>query len=450
MMNSNLGRRLALTLAAVSLTLGSVAQRELSLVKAQTLGVENAYAMQRARIEVQVAKRDVKELLATGLPQVSASFDMNQFLDIPTQVAPASAFNPNAPEDEVAEFAFGTTQSATLGVNATQLIFSGSYLVGLKAAKVFAEAKDLALDASELETRRLVAEAYATALAAEANVATLDQALTLVKTSESELRSLAAEGFAQSVDADQLQLTRQALEQQLASARLQAELTLKLVLFQCGLDVTEEVTLTDNLEALTALHVPEAAPAALNVHALPSLEEQRRYLALAQLDVQNRRAEGLPQVAAFYTNSAQTFRDPDFPALAEQNKWYPAQIVGLSMSMPIWTSGGGKQRVEKAKLQVLTAESGLAQLESAARLEFEGAKAAFLDAQSALKNAKEQRALASRILTQIESGHKEGVRSSFELNTAQNQLIEAEGNLIGAQWTWISARERLIASNPLP
>ena len=151
MMNSNLGRRLALTLAAVSLTLGSVAQRELSLVKAQTLGVENAYAMQRARIEVQVAKRDVKELLATGLPQVSASFDMNQFLDIPTQVAPASAFNPNAPEDEVAEFAFGTTQSATLGVNATQLIFSGSYLVGLKAAKVFAEAKDLALDASELE-----------------------------------------------------------------------------------------------------------------------------------------------------------------------------------------------------------------------------------------------------------------------------------------------------------
>jgi outer membrane protein TolC len=83
-------------------------------------------------------------------------------------------------------------------------------------------------------------------------------------------------------------------------------------------------------------------------------------------------------------------------------------------------------------------------------LEFEGAKAAFLDAQSALKNAKEQRALASRILTQIESGHKEGVRSSFELNTAQNQLIEAEGNLIGAQWTWISARERLIASNPLP
>ena len=450
MMNPHLGRRLALTLAAVSLTLGSVAQRELSLVKAQTLGAENAYAMQRARIDVQVAKRDVKELLATGLPQVTASFDVNHFLDIPTQVVPASSFDPTAPDDIVLELSFGTTQTATAGLNATQLIFSGSYLVGLKASQVFADAKALAVDATEVETRRLVAEAYATALAAEANVETLDRALTLVTSSEQELRELANEGLVESVDADQLQLTRQALEQQLGTARLQAELTKQLLLFQCGLDVDEDVVLTDDLEALTAVAVPEAVQASLNLSGIPSLEEQRRYLALAELDVQNRRAEGLPQVAAFYSNSTQAFRDPEFPVLADQNNWYPSQIVGLSVNMPIWTSFGGKQRVEKAKLQVLTAESGLEQMESAARLEHANAKATFLDAQAALGTAKAQRDLASRILTRIESGHKEGVRSSFELNTAQNQLLEAEGNLIGAQLAWLTAQQRLIASNPRP
>jgi len=450
MMNPHLGRRLALTLAAVSLTLGSVAQRELSLVKAQTLGAENAYAMQRARIDVQVAKRDVKELLATGLPQVTASFDVNHFLDIPTQVVPASSFDPTAPDDIVLELSFGTTQTATAGLNATQLIFSGSYLVGLKASQVFADAKALAVDATEVETRRLVAEAYATALAAEANVETLDRALTLVTSSEQELRELANEGLVESVDADQLQLTRQALEQQLGTARLQAELTKQLLLFQCGLDVDEDVVLTDDLEALTAVAVPEAVQASLNLSGIPSLEEQRRYLALAELDVQNRRAEGLPQVAAFYSNSTQAFRDPEFPVLADQNNWYPSQVVGLSVNMPIWTSFGGKQRVEKAKLQVLTAESGLEQMESAARLEHANAKATFLDAQAALGTAKAQRDLASRILTRIESGHKEGVRSSFELNTAQNQLLEAEGNLIGAQLAWLTAQQRLIASNPRP
>ena len=450
MMNPHTGLRLAFALASFSLTLGSFAQRELSLVKAQTLGVENAYAMQRARIDVQVAQRDVKEILATGLPQVNASFDFNHFLDIPTQVVPASSFDPTAPDDIVLELSFGTTQSATVGLNATQLIFSGSYLVGLKASQVLADAKALAVDASEVETRRLVAEAYVTALAAEANVETLDRALTLVKSSEQELRELANEGLVESVDADQLQLTRQTIEQQLGTARLQEALTKKLLLFQCGLEVNESVVLTDNLESLTAVAVPEAVQAQLNLSAIPALEEQRRYLALAELDVQNRRAEGLPQVAAFYSNSSQAFRDPEFPVLADQNNWYPSQIVGLSVNMPIWTSFGGKQRVEKAKLQVLTAESGLEQMESAARLEHANAKATFLDAQAALKTAEAQRDLADRILTRIESGHKEGVRSSFELNTAQNQLLEAEGNLIGAQLAWLTAQQRLIASNPRP
>ena len=245
-------------------------------------------------------------------------------------------------------------------------------------------------------------------------------------------------------------MTRQALAQQLNTARLQADLTKKLLLFQCGLEVDGTVTLTDSLEGLTAQSVPEAMQSQLNLAANPALEEQRRYVALAELDVLNRRAEALPQVAAFYSNSSQTFRDPDFPVLEDQANWYPSQIVGLSVNMPIWTSFGGRQRVEKAKLAVLTAESGLSQMESAARLEFDNARATFLDAQAALSNAKEQRALADNILTRIEAGHKEGVRSSFELNTAQNQLLEAEGNLIGAQLAWLTAQQRLIASNPRP
>jgi len=214
--------------------------------------------------------------------------------------------------------------------------------------------------------------------------------------------------------------------------------------------VDQEVELTDSLEALTAEAVPEAVVERFNASTLPALEAQRRYVALAELDVQNRRAEGLPQIAAFYSNSTQAFRDPEFPVLADQGNWYPSQVVGLSVNMPVWTSFGGRQRVEKAKLQVLTAQSGLDQLESASRLAFANARATFFDAEAALANAREQRALAQRILARIEAGHREGVRSSFELNTAQNQLLEAEGTLIGAQLAWLTAQQRLIASNPRP
>ena len=430
-------------------TAGS-AQTSLSLAEAQDKALDQAYAMERALIDVEVAKRDVKELLATGLPQVTGSVDFNHFIDIPTQVVPASSFDPTAPEDMVLEFSFGTTQSLTAGLNATQLIFSGSYLVGVQAAKVLADAKDLAVERTAVDTRRMVAEAYTTALAAQANVATLDKALTLVAQSESELRAMSEEGFLESVDADRLTLTRQTLEQQLGTSRLQAELTAKLLLFQCGLPVDLDVELTDTLEDLTQAEVPAAVQAQLNLATVPSLQEQQQYVALAELDVKNLRAEGLPQIAGFYSTSQQAFRDPDFPVLEDQNNWYPNQIVGLSMSMPVWTSFGGRQRVEKAKLQVLNAQIGYRQMVEVAKLEFDNAKATFLDAEAALRTAREQRDLASRILENIEVGHKEGVRSSFELNDAQNQLIESEGNLIGAQLAWLNAQQRLIASNPQP
>ena len=106
MMTRILSQSAAAVALCCSISQGAVAQLSLSLEQAQTLGVEQAYAMQRARIDVEVAQRDVKELLATGLPQVNASFDFNHFLDIPTQVVPASSFDPTAPEDLVLELAF--------------------------------------------------------------------------------------------------------------------------------------------------------------------------------------------------------------------------------------------------------------------------------------------------------------------------------------------------------
>ena len=108
----------------VAPTVGS-AQTSLSLAEAQDKALDQAYAMERALIDVEVAKRDVKELLATGLPQVTGSVDFNHFIDIPTQVVPASSFDPAATEDMVLEFSFGTTQSLTAGLNVTQLIFNG-------------------------------------------------------------------------------------------------------------------------------------------------------------------------------------------------------------------------------------------------------------------------------------------------------------------------------------
>ena len=205
--------------------------------QAQELGVAHAYAMQRARIDVAMAERDIKELLATGLPQVKASFDFNHFLDIPTQVVPASSFDPLASEDLVLELAFGTTQTMTAGLNASQLVFSGSYLVGLKASQVFADAKALAVDATELETRTLVADAYVTALAAEPTwmLGPIFGADDFVGRGID--RAWLRKDWWNRWTQTNFNFQDSRLEQQLTTAHTQADLTTQLLLFQCGLEV---------------------------------------------------------------------------------------------------------------------------------------------------------------------------------------------------------------------
>ena len=51
----------------------------ISLEQAQKIGLEKAFAVQYADLDKQKSERDVKELLATGLPQVSIVADYSQY-----------------------------------------------------------------------------------------------------------------------------------------------------------------------------------------------------------------------------------------------------------------------------------------------------------------------------------------------------------------------------------
>ena len=63
-----------------------------SLEEAQAIALENAFAMQYAALDRSKAERDVKEILATGLPQINLVADYSQYIDIPTQVAGGDVF----------------------------------------------------------------------------------------------------------------------------------------------------------------------------------------------------------------------------------------------------------------------------------------------------------------------------------------------------------------------
>jgi outer membrane protein TolC len=462
-------RRLV-SLIFIGLAAAGTAQesRQLTLAEATTIALENAYAVQYARLDQEKARRDVKELTATGLPQLNLIADYSQYIDIPTQVVPADAFgfpdylveflggvaeetgvplNAPAPDpDGLSELQFGNEHTANVGIQASQLIFSGSYFVGLQASRLYAESRAQAIERTADEVRKAVAEAYHAVCAAKENGAMLAEMKLAIAAQLEETRALQQAGFLDATAVDQLALALKDLEQQADYADMQTALLQAVLAYQIGLNPATRIEPKEDLAALAGqASGAELLSRAFNPMAMPGLREQQAFVELAGLDVKNQQAAGLPQIAAFYNfqqnaqRSAWDFFDPD-------GAWYDVQLWGVNFSMPLWTSFGGKQRVEKAKIEEYRAQIGYQQMEQAASLEFLAAKGEYENALRQEQNREEALGLAQRIYNRVETGHQEGVNSSFELADARNRLIEAKGGLIGARLTTLNARVRLQAA----
>jgi outer membrane protein TolC len=213
-----------------------------------------------------------------------------------------------------------------------------------------------------------------------------------------------------------------------------------------GIGLADDLTVTERLQdLLNNGQELEWMSRPFNANALPGIQEQQVYLDLAGLNVKNQQAQGWPQIAAFYTNQANAQRDA-FNFLNSDEKWYPVQLWGVNFSMPLWTSFGGHQAVEKKKIEEERARIGLMQLTQAAEMEFVNAKAAFTNATAVLNNARRGEEIAQKIYTQTEIGFNEGVVSSFEWNESRNGLLEARGKRLGAELEWLNARVALQAA----
>ena len=242
--------------ALVALTFAQETQN-FSLAQAQNYALENNYDKVNAESDLLIAKKKVWETTGIGLPQVNFEAKIQNFIDLPTSLIPASAFNPSAPADEYAELKFGTNYNNSATITANQLLFDGSYLVGLKASKVYKEFSEKNITKTEIQVKEDVAQAYYLVLVAEKNKKILEEVATTTEKLLNETTKIYEEGFAEEQNVDQLKLTLNDINNSLAYAEQQLSIAKNLLKFQLGYEIKNKIGLTDNIEALLKLTDPE-------------------------------------------------------------------------------------------------------------------------------------------------------------------------------------------------
>ncbi|MCT4581574.1 MAG: TolC family protein [Flavobacteriales bacterium] len=416
----------------------SFSQQSFTLKQAQDYALEHNQEVLNADLDLQIAEKKVWETTASGLPQISAKGELQNFIDIPTTVLPANAFNPMAPADELVGVKFGTDYNVTGTLQVSQLLFSGNYLVGLQAAKTYTSLSKQMKDKSEQEVKSSVANAYYTVLVLQENVVTLDSTLLKMKELLKTTQILVDNKVMESTNASQLRLSVLQVENGITKVKSQLEVSYSLLKMEMGMDLTTAITLADTYADITnsaANYADEKFASANNID-YQLLETQ---LKLNELSLKNTKANYLPSLAAFLSHQQVAMRN-DFDFFDGDKDWFPTTVWGLTLNIPIFSSGQRASQVSQAKLEVQKTENTMAQLDKGLQLQYIQFSSQYNSAKDAFETQQQAVAVAKEILNSTEIKYKEGVVSSMELTQAQNQLLQAQTDLTNAGFELIKAK----------
>jgi|TARA_Y100000385_G_scaffold214684_1_gene223242 outer membrane protein TolC len=421
----------------------------LSLQDAINYALKNNRNAKNAQRSVEAANELKWETIASGLPQIGVSLDYNYWLKQQISLIPSEFFGGNP--GEFSEIIFGTKQTMSVTANLSQKIFDGSYLVGLQSAKVFLEISKNAQKKTVLDIRKSVINAYGNVLLAEESEKILEKNLQVLEINFNETSKIYENGLIEEESVEQLQITLSGVKNNLLNARRLKDLAYKMLNLTLGIDVDSAVNLSDNLKFLTDENIVISL-----LNADEDIEQTIDYK-IAKNDTDSKellvkleKSKSLPTLNAFI-NGGYLGNNNSFDFLNTSQKWFGLSLIGVTMSIPIFSSGMRIAATKRAKINLEQSRDNLIETEQIIKLEILKAKSAYKFAIEEYNNNQKNLRLAERIEKKNQIKFFEGISSSFDLRQAQAQLYKSQQELLQSMLEVINKKADLeTALNQIP
>jgi outer membrane protein TolC len=403
-------------------------QQQFTMQEAIDFALDNNRSVLNAKLDIDAAKQKKWETTTMGLPQLNAKIDYQNFIIQPVSLIPAELFG--GPAGQFAEISFGTKQNINASATLSQLVFNGSYLVGLESAKVYLKISDNALVKTKKVIKEMVISAYANVLLAEEGLIILNNNKAILDKNIKDTKALFVNGFVEEESVEQLELTRATLLNQINKTVQLKQTAYQMLNFTLGQDINTPITLTDSLTSLANENYDlaiTAAPFSLdnNVDYKIMLNQLEAKKLLVKLE----KSKALPSVTTFL-NFGYTGNNESFKFLKKEQTWYDSSLFGVSVNIPIFSSLKRSSRTKQAKIALKQTERKLEETRQKLSLEYQNAKTNYNYAMQQYTIAKDNLNLAERIEKKQRIKFKEGISSSFELSTAQRQLYSMQQNYL--------------------
>ncbi len=411
---------IAIGLSLFVSTFGFGQAKLFSLEEAKAHALDNHLEILNASRNVEIAQHQVTETTGMGLPQIDITGQFNHFINIPVSVVDANLFNPMAPEGEILEFRMGQEFSANGTLNVNQLLFNGSYIVGLKASKHFKRFQESNFLVTKEDVVFNVIQAYQLAAVAKGNLEFADSMVVLTQKLVDMQQHYFELDLIIQEDMDQLNYSLLTAKNARVAAEVQYQNALNLLKFSMGYDMTADIDISETAEQILTKNMLSDGDIHNNLQY--TLLEQN--VTLSELNVRNNQFANLPSLYAFFSQQYNAFRN-EFNFFADE-KWYPQTVWGLQLNIPVFSGLQRHARTNQARVKLMQDQSNLEQLERALQMQEMQTKNNLRGARDRYELQKENAELARSIYQNALEVKEIGKGNSMEVTQKHNQLMIAQ------------------------
>jgi outer membrane protein TolC len=432
-------------ITCTGVSFGQSAAKPLSLQECIKYTAEKNTAIVTAKIQEEIAQKKVNEVIGSGLPQINLNGSLTNNLELPVQIIPGE-FLGGAPGSEF-KLKFGTKYSTALTGQVNQMIFNGSFWVGLDAAKRSNEYYRRGTEAATDNALYDVSVAFYRTLIVEKQIKLLEFNLVSLGRTLEDTKLLRDNGKAKDIDVDRLQVGYNNLQHQIQNATEQLKQAYNGLKFQMGMPVSELLSIQDTSldNPLQAVQQPASQDSSAfgRIGSYDDRSDFRQLSTARELQELNRKNEiskYLPSLNAFgsYTWAIQK-NDFTFPS----SDWYKYYSIGLQLSVPIFTGGQTYARIQQAELNVKQLDEQMHEAGRGIDMEVANAHISFNNAKTNIETEIQNLDLAKKVYTLTEVEYKEGVTNAATLVDSETKYREAQTNYINSLLNLYIARIEL-------
>ena len=412
-------------------------KKNLTLEECISLALENNENLKNSYLEEKISTALSKEYLSVGLPQISFDGGIKYNHEVQKSIIDISRFMPGVPEGTEQEVQFGQTYDGRMDLYVNQMIFNGSYFVGVSASRELIRLSEKMTKRNIIDIYESVQKAYFTALNTKSRIDLVNENLDRLSELLDQTNKLYENGFVEKLDIDRITVSYNNLKSEKIKADRLYDLSISVLKFQIGLPIEIEIELIGELsEDIINNFSYELKDFDYSKRIEYSILQTDKNL--KSYDLKNNRSQYLPQIYANYNygyNSSASQSNLFF----NSDRWKKFGTLGFLVVIPIFDGFLKRSKINQSKYKIEQIENQMMFLERSINLQINQSLANFENSKESLEITRKNLNLAKDVYYASEKKYSEGVGSNLELIDSNNSLKTAQNQYYNALYESVIA-----------